>query len=80
MGAEGVIDQRLGMVKSAHLRRRTMMGSCSRDLVWGDATRHANLGIVACELCGYRRAVWERRVSVAWEAAECSCSICTFPD
>ena len=46
MGAEGVIDQRLGMLKSAHLRRRTMMGSCSRDLVWGDATRHANLGVL----------------------------------
>lgn len=37
--AGGLIDQRLEASKSALLRRRTILGNCSRDLMWGDALR-----------------------------------------
>lgn len=40
-GAAKKIVPRVETVKSAHLRRRTMLGNTSRDLMWGNATRQS---------------------------------------
>lgn len=62
----GLVGQRLGAWDSAHLRRRTTLGSCLKGQMWGTAARQSPCAcLLACLLANCLEDVVRRR-SVGW--------------